>query len=125
MPRFVEFIPLTSALRIVLLPAGRDFLNNQRDDMGWRHGTLCIFLDLIEFQLRNGWSMVKPEDIGALTSAPILSDNARYDDQRNFVDASMLYWFPDYAVTCEIEELLVNGEVRFPIAPLVDFSACA
>ena len=116
----VEFEKHDNFLRIKLLPAGKDFLDEQRDNQGWKRGTLYILLDLIEFQLCNGWDEIKPEDIGALTSAPILSDNADFDDEGNLRNVESLYWFPDYAVSCEIEELLAEGHVDFPKAAAVE-----
>jgi len=101
----VELTEGIGSLRIKLTEAGRGALESQRDDWGWTRGTLYIFMDLLEDWLCNGWEWVKPEDIGALTSAPILRS-----------PAGTLYWFPAYAVTCEIEEMLVNGEVVFPRA---------
>jgi len=60
---------------------------------------------LLEDHLDNGWEMVPPEDIGALTAAPILSDEIVRDDNGRIVEAGRVYWYPDYAVRDEIEEL--------------------
>ena len=49
--------------------------------------------------------MVPPEDIGALTAAPILSDEIVRDDDGRLTAAGRVYWYPDYAVRDEIEEL--------------------
>jgi hypothetical protein len=49
--------------------------------------------------------MVPPEDIGALTAAPILSDEIVRDDNGRVVEAGRVYWYPDYAVRDEIEGL--------------------
>jgi hypothetical protein len=110
MERNVELVETPDCLLIKLTEAGRQELESQKteetdDEIGWKRGTSHIFQDLLEWQLCNGWEFVNPEDIGALTSAPILrSPNGK------------LYWFPDYAVTCEIEELLEKNEVRFSVA---------
>jgi len=106
MERYVKFVETPDCLLIKLTEAGRQELESQRDDNGWKRGTIYIFEDLVEWQICNGWEFVKPEDIGALTSAPILRS----------LGNDKLYWFPDYAVTCEIEELLEKNEVRFPLA---------
>lgn len=34
---------------------------------------------VIEWQLGNGWEWLQPEEIGALTNAPLLSDEVRRD----------------------------------------------
>jgi len=100
-----EYVDLSEGpnfLRIYLTETGREELEAQRDGMGWKWGTIYVFQALLEDWLGNGWEWVKPEDIGALTSAPILrSPNG------------MIYWFPNYAITCEIEEMLATGHVDF------------
>jgi hypothetical protein len=60
---------------------------------------------LLEDHLCNGWEMVPPEDIGALTAAPILSDEVVRDDEGRLIAAGRVYWYPDYQVRDEIEEL--------------------
>ncbi|MGI9061916.1 MAG: hypothetical protein ACR2H5_25460 [Ktedonobacteraceae bacterium] len=39
----------------------------------------------------NGWSWVRPEDIGALTDAPILSDDIEYDDHGDVVSVGTVF----------------------------------
>ena len=65
---------------------------------------MCI----LEDHLCNGWEMVPPEDIGALTASPILSDEILRDDEGRIVEAGRVYWYPDYAVRDEIEEIRAN-----------------
>ena len=69
------------------------------------HGIHSALLALLEDHLCNGWEMVPPEDLGALTAAPILSDEIERDEGGRVVEAGRVYWFPDYAVRDEIEEL--------------------
>jgi hypothetical protein len=66
------------------------------------HAALCT---LLEDHLCNGWEMVPPEDIGALTTAPILSDDIRRDEDGNVAEVGRVFWYPDYAVRDEIEEI--------------------
>ena len=49
--------------------------------------------------VRHGWSWVRPEDIGALTDAPILSDGIEYDDQVDVVNVGAIYWYSYYEVS--------------------------
>ena len=77
----------------------------ERDSHGI-HAALCA---LLEDHLCNGWEMVPPEDIGALTAAPILSDEILRNDEGRIVEAGRVYWYPDYAVRDEIEELRESG----------------
>lgn len=52
------------------------------------------------------------EEVGALTSSPILSDCAIRDDDGKLQSVEYVWWFPDYAVKNEIEEIL-NGKCVF------------
>jgi len=58
-----------------------------------------------EFISNTEWEWISPEDIGALTSAPILGIR---DEEENVIEA---YGFMDYQVTSLMEELR-HGEVR-------------
>ena len=112
----VDFIETPNGLKIKLNESGYQELRNWRDDQGWLRGTLSIFHDLIEDHLCNGWEIIHPEEIGALTSAPILSKEGERDNNGKLLKIGKVYWFPAYEVVCEVEELLANGEVFFPLA---------
>ena len=118
MPSYAELEKKADELVIRLTAVGREFLKEQRSGAGtgWKRGTLHILQDLLEDWLCNGWEFIRPEEISALTSAPILSDDAKRDDKGELTDVGNVYWFSDYAVTCEIEELLARGQVAFPKA---------
>jgi len=91
-------------LRIRLNRSGRRHfaeIRQQRDAYGI-HAALCA---LLEDHLCNGWEMVPPEDIAALTAAPILSDEISRDDEGQVTEAGRVYWYPDYQVCDEIDEL--------------------
>ena len=91
-------------LRIVLTENGKvEFgtIVEERDRFGI-HAALCT---LLEDHLCTGWEMVPPEDIGALTAAPILSDDVLRDEEGIAVEVGRVYWYPDYAVRDEIEEI--------------------
>ena len=75
------------------------------DDYGnlpTRTGLLRLLADYLEAE---DLEWVEPEDIGALTDAPIL----RFKDR--------IYYFPDYAIRDEVGELLDGKIVEFPSAP--------
>ena len=106
MVKYVEFVEIPHFLSIKLLPEGKEEIESQKvDEDSWKKGTNDILSDLLEWQMCNGWEWVNPEDIGALTASPII----RSPDGK-------VYWFPNYAVTCELEELLEHGEVQFNLA---------
>lgn len=70
------------------------------------------FHDAFEHMLANGMDNVSPEEIGALTDAPIFGEVSR-DDQGKITHIDSLYWFPDYAVKNPAEELKEKGKVVF------------
>ena len=84
-------------------------IREERDTFGI-HAALCA---LLEDHLCNGWEMVPPEDIGALTAAPILSDEIGKDEDGRVTEAGRVYWYPDYQVRDEIEELRAHLKLVF------------
>ena len=68
---------------------------------------------VIEWQLGNGWSFVRPEDIGALTEAPILTEEIDTDDQGTVLKVGTVYWYPQYDVSDPVAKLLENGSIDF------------
>lgn len=68
---------------------------------------------LLEDRLANGCEMVASEEIGALTDAPILSDEIVRDEAGSIIEAGRAFWFPDYQVLDEIEELRNRGVLLF------------
>ena len=67
----------------------------------------------IEWQLGNGWSFVRPEDIASLTDAPILTEEIDTDNQGNVPWVGTVYWYPQYDVRDAVAELLENGSIDF------------
>ena len=45
----------------------------------------------------NGWTWIEPEQIGALTDAPILSNDAGYNDDGIMEIDGDVWWYPNYA----------------------------
>ena len=58
-------------------------------------------------------SVIRPEEIGALTPAPILADDVQRDEQGKFTKVGKVYWYPDYQVRDEIEELRQHLQILF------------
>lgn len=69
--------------------------------------------ETIDWQLGNGWSFVRPEDIAALTDAPIITDDIDTDDQGNVLKVGKVYWYPQYDVRDPVAQLLENGYIDF------------
>lgn len=103
---------------------GREELESRRFGVnGWDRGADQILCDLLEDHLCNGWEFIQPEEIGALTSANIISDEVTRDEDGNITKLGKIYWFPDYAIRLEINELADTGEVFFPAAKEVTANA--
>ena len=108
--KYTEFDKHARGVRIVLLPEAREDVQAIAEaelDADSKLG------EVIEWQLGNGWSWVRPEDIGALTDAPILSDDIAYDDQGDVVSVGAVYWYPRYDVSDPVACLLTDGSVEF------------
>jgi hypothetical protein len=72
------------------------------------------FLDMIEDHLGSGWELVKPEEIGALTSALIISNSVVRDDNGQITDIGDVWSnIADYQVKSEIEEFAKGNPVIF------------
>ena len=97
-------------LRIVLLEEGRESVEEIAAKEINADSKLA---ETIEWQLSNGWSMVRPEDIGALTEAPILSEEIDFDNLGTARNVGTVYWYPQYDVFDPIAKLLENGFVEF------------
>jgi hypothetical protein len=69
--------------------------------------------DWIEWYLCNGWEWISPEEIGALTDAPIISDDAERDDHGKLIRVGRVYAHMRYALEDAAEELRVHGRVIF------------
>lgn len=76
------------------------------------------FSDVIENQLCNGWHFLQPEQIGALTAAPILTDDVIFDDEGNgdIKELGRVFWFPNYQILDPVRVLAEKGSVDFDLA---------
>jgi len=70
-----------------------------------QHGIDAAFRELLEDHLCNGWEEILPEEIGALTSAMLLSDDVQRDDDGRITRIGRIYFNPGYQVMGEIREL--------------------
>jgi hypothetical protein len=61
--------------------------------------------DILEYQMGNGWERVGPEEVGALTDGPIITQEAHRDDEGKLIRCGRVYWFDSYAVVDEVEHL--------------------
>jgi hypothetical protein len=88
--------------------AQRRVAENELGDQG--------LVEMLEWHLCNGWMMIPPEAIGALTSAPIISEDFMLDDYGKYVpvvDDACVYAHMSYAVECPIETWAKGGAVSW------------
>lgn len=64
----------------------------------------------------NGWTSVAPEWIGALTDAPIVTNDFTLSDSGETTVHGRVWWFPNYCVEDPIETLVDTGRVVFTYA---------
>ena len=102
----MEFIRTEKGLKIIIDEIDKKFLSEVAEDNHNDIGTTKAEADFFEPYLCNSeWEWVAPEDIGALTSAPILGIR---DENDEVIEA---YGYMDYQVLSMLEELDTHGEI--------------
>lgn len=107
-----------------VLPNGNLILtasNTDRRELAeaWRchHNWDRQWYDIIgPFQENGELYDVAPEDIAALTSAPILTDDFTTHDDGTREALGRVWWFPNYMIRDPLEELRNRGRVEFTLA---------
>lgn len=98
-------------LRIVLLRGQKGTLRSiMNEDVSWDERWELVIQDQID---SGWWNIVRPEEVDALTSAPLLSDDAVWNDYGELTQCKNLWYYDMYAILDPIEELLECGEVVF------------
>lgn len=86
----------------------------------WGGNDIAILADMLEYTRLNGngWGILNPEDIGALTESPILTDDYSVEDDGTVTvhPESNVWWFPNYMVENFAETLARDGFVIFTLA---------
>ena len=62
------------------------------------------------------WDFILPEEIGALTSAPISSDDCERTDEGELVRVGRIFWFPNYMIIDPIEAARTPEGALFELA---------
>lgn len=99
-------------------PADRDMLDDLTARVG-HHDTLFLH-ELFE---ETGWSsngqlrLLSPESVGALTDAPIVTDDMTFENDGSTTVPGQVWWFPEYAVVSLSDKLRKNGAVTLTLAP--------
>jgi hypothetical protein len=66
--------------------------------------------------LHEKWDFISPENIGALTDSPILSNDVDYLDNGDIQVNGLVAWYPNYQIECPFTILAKTGKVTFTIA---------
>jgi len=106
----MEFIREPEGLKITIDDTDREFLQEVSKD---NHNQLCtekaeqdFFAPFLE---NSEYEWIRPEDIGALTSAPILGITEENDNGDNV--CVEVFGYMDYQVYSMLEELDNHGEI--------------
>jgi len=85
-------------------------LKEEADQKGLFH----VESELFDHLMANGWDWIRPEDVGGLTDAPIISDSAIYNDQGELESVDYVYWYPNYQVGSIVDDLVDSDESFWP-----------
>jgi len=114
MNKLVEFEKIPGYLRIRLLPEGKEYIDDYRLlDPNNNKSADEALRELLEWQLCNGWEWIWPEEIAALTEAPILTDDCERNEHGKLIRCGHVYWHERYQVEDPIVEMCENGFVDF------------
>jgi len=83
-------------------------------------GDIAQFNALMEDHFCNGWEEVYPEEIGALTSATLISNVVVRDDNGDIIECDYIYYDPLYAIRSTPERLHTTGIVFWDRHPKGD-----
>ena len=99
-------------LRLVLLPEARDdLLELRRAEESGEKTTGDVEAEVLEDLIANGFQYVEPADVGALTSAPMITDE--FDEECRPIVGGTVFAYMDYQTRSFVEDLAEKGEAIF------------
>ena len=102
----MKFIKTKKGLKITIDKTDKIFLSEIKEDNNNELGSIKAEMEFFEPHICNSeWEWIAPEDIDALTSAPILGIK---DENDEVIEA---YGYMDYQVYSMLEELETHGEI--------------
>lgn len=106
-------------LRLILLPEAREDLlelKRRMDDPAENFSTLDAEAEVLEHLIGNGFQYIEPKDVGALTDAPMISDDLEPNaDDTGFqvTIGGSVYAFMLYESRSILDELAEKGAALF------------
>jgi len=123
--KYVRVEKIGGNMRLILLPEAREDAEELRaaEERGEKSCS-DIEADILEDLIANSWTYVQPEDVGALTSAPMITEDFECNDEGDIrpVVGGYVYAFMDYQVYSILDRLLDSGEATF-IGSIVEAKA--
>lgn len=77
------------------------------------NASLCEFLEKFDYSTNGHFYDILPEDVGALTDAPMLTDEIDNTENGDIVVNSNVWWYPEYEISNWLDVLISNGSVIF------------
>lgn len=99
----LEILP-NGNLKITLTEEGKNELPALKEMCG--PNDEAIMLNLLEYHLCNGYSIVPPENVGALTASLIIADGLVEEDT-----ATKFWWYPQYEGVSYIHNIEADGVI--------------
>ncbi|WP_087865546.1 hypothetical protein [Comamonas thiooxydans] len=98
--------------------ADRDTIERllENEHMG-DEGKLADMLDSFGYSGNGVFESISASDVGALTDAPMFSDDVHRDDSGTVLHVGNVWWYEPYQVANFLEVLLSTGAVTFNAAP--------
>ena len=96
---------------------GREFVSELLEEhKAGRYSWDQIWSDIMDpFQSNGMLSMVHPEQVGAMTEAPMVTDELEIADNGDVAHVGKVWWYPNYMVSDPLEVLVRDGQVEFTL----------
>jgi hypothetical protein len=107
-----EILP-NGNLKITLTQDGKIELNRIQTEYAEDWIDYETLWNILEHQLCNGWDWLRPEQVGALTDSPILTNDVTYNDNGEVEKIGQIWWYPNYMIDNLTEVLYNNGYIIF------------
>ena len=111
--RLVNMIKGTSGLRIELREECREDVQEISDNQEWNAEQK--FMEVLEYELGNGWGVVPKNSIALEPDTLIIYDSANgdvdQDEQGDIIKIHRCYWYAQYDRFDEVAKLLEDGYI--------------